>query len=841
MYTEFEAIIADVLAKRKEKGENSLSYGVALLDIAYLYLLYSDIVSAENYLNASENILGSRINATIGDASSQKDLYFDSQTLFIKAKINYLRGYYDDALRYTKALQKVREQRISTREIFFNDVTSKFESRRINRDQFRNRKREYVQSLTLEGQIARDRGQYALADSLFLVADTWIAQKFRKTKTDLATVRNTHEWTLLKIERGDHVKDIRRDLEANLFRAERSVEMIHKDYLKAHELLVDYYIIANYTIKSKKEKWELDVNTRKYYTEDRLPYAIHQRIYAKQLYYNQTGKIFKIRENELAKAEDILLKLKNGNKKRQVTTGDTPPINAENSSVNDEGKVVKDKKIIDVQVPKNHIERVKVLELLYQIALSNNQIDSAQSFLLELVETNALIFGDESIPYHLSRIQEADFYLRYTNKFDKAGDIFAESFDEVLNKRLDHHSIKYIGALDEYAEYLKTMGRFKEARDLTKKGLALAEENVGKQHPYYAIELEKLIELEIELGEYQVANANIDSMLAIYGDSYSVHSTLSGNYSKGLQTAARYYAISGLFSEAKTALNRADRLIRRTRNLNSTSAEEQSYLLIQTEKLRQAEELLSAIISRREEIYGEESGLLISPYNQMAMIANINGDYLKAEALASKSYNIASKIYGDSSFKTTESLNTLAEVKTAIGSYDEAEDDLNKIIQINTKIFGDDHIQLAKPFTQLALTKFYGGTSDIDEVEQLVKKSVAIISVSLGEDNPIYAQALKTLALVNTETGKLKDAENNLIRANDIWMRKLGTENNTNSAEIELLLGDVEVKRGSFLLAQERYATSRKVYKKLFNNKHPEYIKATARLGRVLLHERRFE
>ncbi|MGB0522868.1 MAG: CHAT domain-containing tetratricopeptide repeat protein [Flammeovirgaceae bacterium] len=831
-YNEFEEIIADVLEKRKSQGENSLAYGVALLDIAYLYLLYSDIVSAENYLNASENILGSRLSTTFGDAGAQKDLYFDSQTLYIKTYINYLRGYYDDAQRYVTQLQKIRKQRISTREIFFNDVTGQFESRRISADQLRGRKREYVQALTLEGQIARERGEYALADSLFAVADDWIGQRFRKTKTDLATVRNVNEWILLKIERGDDIKTIRKEIEENLFRAERSVDFVHKDYINTHELILDFYTITNYRGRGKKQDWELDINIRKYYTKKRLPYAIRQRMRAKRLYYNQAGRLL-TRERQLSSAEELLLILKNGKEQQQQDSVTLPPINDESLGKR-QRKIVEGEEDV-VRVPKNHIQRVKVLEQLYAIAMANNELDSAQSFLNELVSTNALIFGDESIPYHISKIEEADFYLNYTNEFEKAGEIFAESFDEVIAKRLNHHSAKYIEALDEYSEYLKVTGKFEEARDLTEYGLKLTEENVGKYHPFYAVELEKLIELELELGEYQVANANIDSMLKIYEAFYNKHSPLSSEYSRGLETAARYYAISGLFNEAKVALNRGDRLTRRvaTANISSTSAEEQSYLMIQTEKLRQAEALLQSIIARRESVYGTESRFLIAPYNQMAMISKINGDYLKAEELAQKSYAIARQTYGDSSFKTTESLSTLAEIKTAIGSYDAAEEDLQKIIKINSQLFGEGHIQLAKPNTQMALTKFYSGSSDLNEVETLINSSVSIISKSLGTDNPVYAEALKTLALVNTESGKLEEAENNLLTANDIWVRKLKTENNTNSAEIELLLGDVEVKRKQFELAKSKFERSRKIYKKLFNKQHPEYIRATARLGRV--------
>ncbi len=121
----------------------------------------------------------------------------------------------------------------------------------------------------------------------------------------------------------------------------------------------------------------------------------------------------------------------------------------------------------------------------------------------------------------------------------------------------------------------------------------------------------------------------------------------------------------------------------------------------------------------------------------------------------------------------------------------------------------------------------------LEEVERLVKESVVIISNTLGSDNPVYAEALQTLALVNTEAGDYEAAERNLTIANDIWVRKLGTEKNTNSAEIKLLLGDVEVGKKSFEEGKERYKEAKRLYKKIFNDKHPSYIRSVARLGRA--------
>ncbi|MFT5915465.1 MAG: CHAT domain-containing protein/tetratricopeptide (TPR) repeat protein [Bacteroidia bacterium] len=810
-YDGFKESIIKALEMRKEKGIDNIAYGVALLDASALYLIYSDIVTAESYLNAAENTLTNRASVGTGTEKGQKDLYFESQKLYIRAFINYLRGYYDDADRDLVKLLDVRDRRISTREYFFNDVTGGFEERRVGGNQLRRRKREYVQVLTLAGQIARDRGDYSKADSLFSQADQWIGQKLRKTKTDLATVRNTQEWLKLRIETGDDLKDVRKDLENNLFRAERSVTLVHKAYIAAQELLLDFYTITNYPRKGKFEDWEMETNARKYYTREKLPYAIYQRIRAKRVYYNQV-KGFTRRDKQLEGAEETLTSLL------------TPTVR----------KIKKDS-VEFATIPNNHLEYIKTFEQLYEIAMAQNKLDSAQSYLLELVEANKRIFGEESIPYHLSRIQEADYYLRFTNDFDKAEGIFKESFEEVLAKRLNHHSFKYIHALDEYATFLEVKGNFKEARELIEEGVELAKVNVGEDHPFYASELEKMIELELELGEYQLASENIDSVLRIYDEYYNRHSNIAGQYSKSLATSARYYATLGLFGEAKSSLNRAGRLQKKTviSSVYATDEDDQVFLLIQTEKLAQAEELVEKVIARRESVYGLKSRFLISPYNHITMIAIANGDFLKAQEFSEKAYDMAENYYGDSSFKVTESLRLRAEANRALGAYDKAERDLSKVLSINKAIFGEKHIQLASPYTELALTKLYGGKTELKEVERLVKESVVIISATLGSDNPVYAEALQTLALVNTEAGDYEEAERNLTIANDIWVRKLGTEKNTNSAEIQLLLGDVEIGKKSFEEGRIKYTEAKKLYKKIFNDKHPSYIRSVARLGRA--------
>ena len=783
-YGEFEALLTDVLKKKAYKGEFNLLYTKAVLDASMLYLQYSDVVTAENYLFLAHDLIRD-LEAEKDGNNVITDSYFKATLLEVETKILVSKGLFEKANQHLSALKELKLKRIVSREEYFNEASLKIETHKIDAFQLRRRKREYADILILEGDIQREIGNYELAARLYDDADIWI--RMQLSTKDPVFIQNQHAITKLMIAKEANPKEIRKKLEKNLFLAERRLSLVHTIYLDIQETLIDHYI-ATYHGKSKLEQWEIRTNTSKYYGKTNTKHAISMRLDAKKEYYNKNFQA----------SSELLLELYNNEQK----------------------------------VPRNHNERVKLLEQLYEVSLANEAYEDAKRYLYELKAVQEKIYGDSSLNLFYTDMLLADYYLNYTNQFETADTLLKSSFYGVISKRIVPEHIDYTHFLQQFAEYHEIMGDYNRARQLCNQIVDIKKQKFGEEHINYAASLDRLINLELSMGDFQKADKNIEKVLEIFELNFEkkIHSF---EYSQALETAARYYALMGLFGEAESLLSRSSRLYDKTVNArtNSSAVDELAYLYLKTERFRQAESMLIEASETREKRYGDSTRFLIKPYNQLARLSQIHGDYVDAEVFVNKAQKIAEHIFGDSSLQVIESLVIHAEIDNAIGDYEGAESIINKAISIEKKIFGDNHIELANSYSYLALTKLYSGT-DLEEVEALMGKSLNIIEQNLGKNNPIYADALKNLALVKTENNKLDEAIKNLEASNQIWIDRLETEVNTNSAEIELLLGDVELKKGEYEYAVSYYKKSRKIFKKIFNKQHPEYVQATARMGR---------
>src|SRR5690606_9929399 len=68
--------------------------------------------------------------------------------------------------------------------------------------------------------------------------------------------------------------------------------------------------------------------------------------------------------------------------------------------------------------PKFYRTRIRILEFLYRVAITERRYGNAEGYLNELAVIKKELCGEESPEYHLSRIALANFYLDYTNKID---------------------------------------------------------------------------------------------------------------------------------------------------------------------------------------------------------------------------------------------------------------------------------------------------------------------------------------------------------------------------------------------------------------------------------------
>lgn len=793
-YTEFEDILRQALANKKVKGESSLMYGAGLLEAAHLYLDYSDVRTAETYLEQARNILERRSFTGVASAAENPDddLYFKTMLLYLEARVALEKGHFDAFSKYYPELKELTDKRIENRERYYDQATGTFDEHRLLPSQVKRRKRMYAEVLTMQGRIYRKQGHYAKAEESLGEAEAWIQSKIGNK--DLAFIANRHEQTLLAIDKGTDRKTLTKMIQRNLFLAERRLGMSHHYYTKIHETLIDLYARAQFRSKNNKQLWEMDVNTGKFYGKKRLPHVTFEITEAKNSYYNQAYRFARRTLENLHQNTDLL--------------------------------------------PTNHQERLKLLKLLYEVCITSDDYADAQQYLQEYVETTKGIFGPDALAYHQAQMDLVHYYLNYSNKTEAVKPILETSYYPVITKQMaPSHKLfarQYWGDLIEYYELNE---QYDSAQSIAKTLLAVQRKEYGYDHPEYAMSLEKVVRLEMDLGEYRTAESQVDTMLTTFKTQYD-RRLQSLDMSKVLETSGRYYTHIGLFEEAKFNLSRANRLYRRNPvSLTSASiSDAMADMQLKVENFAAAERLLDQTIELRKKNYGEDSRFLIPPYNDLAELLFVEGDYIKAEEYINKANQIAVSTYGEKSSKVVESLLIKANIANGVGNYDEAEESLNNALNILKGNKIQNQLQIAEIYSSLALTKLYK-TGNLDAASRLLKEALESVERSLGIQNPIYAEVVEKLALVRIEEARYSDALKDLKLANSIWATQLGTELNTKSASIELLIGDAHLRQGNTSEAIYHYSKARTDYAAIFNKNHPGYIEALGRLGRAYFAE----
>ena len=141
-------------------------------------------------------------------------------------------------------------------------------------------------------------------------------------------------------------------------------------------------------------------------------------------------------------------------------------------------------------------------------------------------------------------------------------------------------------------------------------------------------------------------------------------------------------------------------------------------------------------------------------------------------------------------------------------------------------------MNVAKSKAQLALIKYHKG-DDVKEIETLFTDARNIIGARLGATNPLYAEILKNLSLAYSRDGRTKEAFLLLNQSEKIWEKRLGRRNNINLASIYVLEGDIYYHQYDYENADKKYNQAKKLYEKVFNDRHPNYVKVVSRLARV--------
>lgn len=796
-FVAFEEVIGDALKNNKANGENSVGYGTALLDAAALYLSYSNTQKAEELFKQGCESLKIQIDEKGKFITAPNDVYIRSQALYVQAKIYVNRGYIEQFEVILPELLAYKQRRIDDTDYYYDENNQKV-STTIAATAKQRRWEEYAEVLTLRAEAHMIKGDYKKAQLYLDKANAWILSTLSKRTN--AYVYNQHIQNLLMLDRGDDLAKIRKSVRKNFDNAEKTqMEAVHKLYMATQELNTNFEMQQGNYFESNFQRWDFRQNAAKYY-----------------------GSVviskFRYEDNKsLAGGVAKILDSKNHELQRRLTSAMTELQTLYTNTV---------------QIPTNHSRRISLLEQMYEVAVAQDNYKQALELGNELVKTQEKINGKNSLGYYYAQMRLASYYTTYTSNFKKVDTLIRENFYQGVDKLIVPQHKIYTEFLNQLANYYTVIDRYDSAKVQIDKAVSITKEEHGENNVRYATELNKLAKFQITQGNYNEAYKNIVTMLAIFEKNND--RTFNVKYAEALETAANYYATLGLYSSADEALDKAITLQKRSNAsiANSSATDELAYVYIKMGKYKDAEEILVEAVRIRLERYGEKSRFLINPYNQLARLFLIEGEYTKAEEYADKALKLSNELFGENSLQNIESTLIIAEYNTAIGDFEKAKTDILQAITKQQTILGKQHIKVATSLSQFGLVKFFN-KEKLEEVEKIFLESQELIATNLGKDNPIYAESLKNLALVYTESKKYSEATADLQEAQNIWQKIYKTPKNLQSAEIQLLMGDIETQQGKFSKAAALYNTALKTIESKFSKEHPRYTNILTRLSRM--------
>lgn len=692
----------------------------------------------------------------------------------LQAQVAVGRGYYKSALKL-----------IDNRMDYFSGRALTAGS---SKKESRNRKREFATMMMFKGDAFRRMGDYLRSDSSFVYANRWIIKNLGKA--DILYSQNQFMNTRLLEENGLEKGAVVDLYEKAYLHTVRKYAPSHYVTVQIQERLIKSYLRNENNTKLKNMSTEFKKTVKKHYGKRSVNGLILKTLDYDVLLGNQRDRGLEDEVNEILASESI--------------------------------------------IPMNHPKRIEFLEFANKVALLHGSHLNSFSYLQEMLRIKEVLYGLESPEYNLTKTKLANYYVDFTEKFDEAEEIYQKSFHDIVEKEISEGHLDYVDILDHLAVFYEQNDQYEKSSKILAIALEASRRKYDDEDIEYAIELDKIANLQFKIGEYEKAEDNILEALEILKN--AKEESAQSYYAQSLITEATLLAIKGEYDEAEDNIVKSERLKSKGVKTIETSGidteDELGEVYLDIGRYSDAEFLITRTLKKKIERYGPNSRHLNDPLLLSSRQKMIVGDYTEAEKLARRAYNITLSIFGDQSSKITPSMMQLASVYTIIGDYDQAEGVLKDVIKIRKEQFGDGHVDVARSISDLALVKYYKNDK-LEDIEELFLQAERIIGKKLGGSNPYYAEILKNLAIVYIAEERYSEAFTFLDDAGRIWNNKIGKRNNINAATISLLKGDIYYQKKDYDQADDDYQDAKKLYERFFNKSHPEYVKVLSKLSKT--------
>ncbi len=697
-----------------------------------------------------------------------------------KAQILAGKGFYSEAVRVVNSQEDYFLQRAV--------------SAQGSKDDIERRKEEFAQMMIAKANSLRKMGDYQSADSAFIANLQWVDDNLKKSH--LLWAQNAFLNAKLLEENG------------------LAIEAQAKLYEDAYVWAVRKYELSHNTVMTMQANL-----MRAYYLNgQKSRLKITQTDFKKSLKEFDNTSIFNLAEDKMDMTFDLADQdIKRLENKLNAMLGE--PV-----------------------LPAFHQERIDLLEQAKRVALFAGRHKNTEAYDGEILKIKQELLGEDAPEYHLTKVKLANYYVDFTDKFAEANDIYTSSYHGIVAPEITKGHVDYLDIQNHLAKFYQETDDYDKASQILDDALLAARVKYDNEDIEYGRELEKIANLQINIGQYDKATENIEDAIEIMANTKTEEALTY--LADALITKAKLLSIKGEYDEAEELIYDSDDF--REKGALTTDvaglnfAEDLGGLYMSIGRYADAQELLIKSLISKQRQFGATSRHLNYPLVQNAKLNLIQGDYTEAEQQSRRANTISTSIFGDQSTKTVPSMLLLADVYITIGDYEKAEGLLRNAIEIQESKFGREHIDVGNSISKLALVNFYQD-KPLTEVQNLFQEAERIIGKKLGSNNPTYADILKNMAVANIAAGNFSLAFSYLDQAEAVWSKKIGKRNNINAATTQVLKGDIYYKQKNYSEAEKFYEDAQKQYDRVFSKSHPEYVKVQSKLSKTYFMQERYK
>jgi len=425
------------------------------------------------------------------------------------------------------------------------------------------------------------------------------------------------------------------------------------------------------------------------------------------------------------------------------------------------------------------------------VALNNDwgRYDQSEKFMLELLESAKLKYGEEHPDYAMSLNNLGSLYSEMGDY--KAAEPYYKKALAIRKKALGEEHPDYAMSLSDLGILYSNMGDYKAAELFCNKALAIRKKVLGEEHPDYASSLNSLGNLYYKMGDYKAAEPYykqaLDIRKKVLGEEHP-------DYAMSLNNLGSLYSDMGDYKAAEPYYKKA--LAIRKKALGeehpdyASSLSNLGILYSEMGDYKAAEPYFNQALDIRKKVLGEEHPDYASSLMNLGSLYSDMGDYKAAEPYDKKALEIRKKSLGEEHPDYASSLNNLGILYSKMGDYKAAEPYYKKALEIKKKSLGEEHPDYAGSLNNLGI--LYSDMGDYKGAEPYYKEALEIRKKVLREGHPDYANSLNNLGNLYSDMGDYKLAESFFIKTISIKLGNLNTNFSWLSAQEKQLYWNQE-------------------------------------------------